>query len=363
VLDESILVLSIVVLSGGKSVLRIFIAATVFYLVPELLRGFKEYRLLVFGAFLVLFPVYENRFREIAITLRGYVARLLPKHLLESKKDSYDNFKPDYSPILIRKENVSLKLCGVTKNFAGLRALDNISFERHLSKTITALIGPNGAGKTTLFNCLSGIERTTEGTISFGTINDINYVPAYELAVSGIGRTFQNVRLFKTMSVYQNVMVGCFCGKTIPFWQSLIGTKKYKDFMTACSSKADYYIELLGLVPLRHANVCGLPFGLQRKVEIARALAVEPSFLLLDEVASGLNDGEKKELANTLRNLTQTLGISIFLVEHDMPFVMDLAEHIIVLDSGKIIAEGTPHLISKDQQVIEAYLGNPYAVG
>ncbi|MBF0466696.1 MAG: ATP-binding cassette domain-containing protein [Nitrospirae bacterium] len=363
VLDESILVLSIVVLSGGKSVLRIFIAATVFYLIPELLRGFKEYRLLIFGGFLVVFPIYEYRINSLVLLIKKRMGYFL-EDLTHANTEVYDEYtNGNYCPSVVNGEKAFLRVHGVSKNYYGLMALKNISFDKLLSSNITALIGPNGAGKTTLFNCLSGIERFSEGSISFGAIDNTIKLPAFVLAANGIARTFQNVRLFRTMDVFQNILIGCFCGKKIPFWSALCGTKKYKTFMAECNRKADYYVNMLGLLPVRKDKVGNLPFGLQRKVEMARALAVEPKLLLLDEVVSGLNDAEKKEIAAILRRITKELGVSMLIVEHDMPFVLGLAEHVIVLDSGVIIAEGAPEEVSNNKKVIEAYLGEAYANG
>ena len=356
VLDESILVLSIVVLSGGKSVFRIFIAAALFYLVPELLREFKEYRLLIFGGFLIFFPIYEEKAVKLFSSLKRKASTTTDKPTVEATGHNY-------TPPISGNESLELKVSSVTKEFSGLTALDNVSFEQGLSKNVVGLIGPNGAGKSTLFNCLSGIEKITHGAISMGSLGRIEKMPPYVLASKGIGRTFQNVRLFKSMTVSQNILIGCYCGKAVSLSSALFKTKEFKQFINDSIEKADYYLDMLGLLPYKNQSVGSLPIGSQRKVEIARALATEPKLLLLDEVASGLNDAEKKDLIAVFQLITKKMGISILLVEHDMPFVLGLAEQIIVLDSGAMIAQGSPAEVSKDKKVIDAYLGASYALG
>jgi branched-chain amino acid transport system ATP-binding protein len=349
-------VLSIVVLSGGKSVRRIIIAAAIFYLIPELLRGFKEYRLLIFGAFLIVFPVYEDRLKNF-----DFFSRKQPSQPGIKAEVAVSNVMVSVPAERTTDRNLVVK--GLTKEYSGLKALDNVTLERQLSRNITGLIGPNGAGKTTFFNCLSGLEKPTLGTISFCDIENIAEKQPYELAKSGIGRTFQNVRLFKTMSVFQNVLIGSYCGWHIPFVSSLLRNKKYREFTRHRAEHALTCINLMGLATYKDQNISTLPFGVQRKVEIARALATKPKLLLLDEVASGLNDAEKRELSDRLKKITLEMGLSILLVEHDMSFVLGLAEHIIVLDAGKVIAQGLPGEVAKNEKVIESYLGTAYACG
>ena len=348
VLDESILILSIVVLAGGKSLPRIFLASAILYLLPELLRGCYQYRTLIFGILLIGFTIGEHRF---AYLLRKNKKQAPLPDIFQHKKatKALSGFSDSYS--ILKVENV-------IKNFSGLRALNGVSFSIKLGGTIHALIGPNGAGKTTLFNCLSGLEKVDSGKLYLGGVGELSRLKPFQIARLGLGRTFQRVHVFKSMTVRQNVLLGSFCGRRIPTVSTLWQGKRVKNFWNSCNQTAESCIGLVEIQDYSELPVSSLPIGIQRKVEIARALALDPQILLLDEIASGLNDAEKKELAITLKNLTDKYGISIIVVEHDMGFVMNLADNIIVLDSGEVLAEGKPSEISSDERVTNAYLGS-----
>lgn len=247
-----------------------------------------------------------------------------------------------------------LQIEKVSKQFGGVAALSEVTLDVEEHR-ITALIGPNGAGKTTLFNIIAGSIPPTSGTIRLvGQV--LNGTEAHQRVRLGIGRTFQNALLFDQMTVLENVMVGyqthshagfLACGLRLP------GMRREEELIYLEAMK---YLNLVGLG--HHANelASSLPFGQQRLVAIARALAAEPSLLLLDEPAAGLNALEKNDLIELVRRLLE-MGITVLIVEHDMTLVMQLAEHIIVLDSGRKIAEGTPAEIRRNRTVINAYLG------
>ncbi len=241
---------------------------------------------------------------------------------------------------------------GVSKRFGGLWALREVSFEVREGE-IHALIGPNGAGKTTMFNIINGFLKPTSGKVYFQG-KRIDGLRPSRIALMGIGRTFQIVRVFPQMSVLENVLAGL--GKDIyPTFRVFSEVVKDPERV----ERAEEILKLCGLE--EHANrlASTLPLGLQRSLEIARALATSPKLLLLDEPASGLNDQETEELAALIRRI-RDMGVTVFFIEHDMKFTMNLADVITVLDYGEKIAEGKPEEIAKSERVIEAYLGSDF---
>ena len=242
----------------------------------------------------------------------------------------------------------------LTKSFGGLVALDKVDLTIESGK-ITAVIGPNGAGKTTLFNLIAGTYPVSDGSILFRG-KALGKMPAHKRAGLGIVRTFQHVHLFGNMTVLENVMTGQHTRSRYGFLEAALRLPKSYREEEAISLKAMRYLNLVGLGTHAEQNALSLPLGQQKLLAIARALATEPYLLLLDEPGAGLNRLEKQELSDLIHRIRE-LGVSVILVEHDMPLVMGLAEWIIVLDSGRKIAEGTAAQVQKDRRVISAYLG------
>ncbi len=248
-----------------------------------------------------------------------------------------------------------LQTVGLSKSFAGLQALQDISLSVRRGE-ILGLIGPNGAGKTTCFNLLTGFQVPTTGRITFQT-QDITGKPPARIARLGLARTFQNIRVFASLSVLENVLAGAQMRTHISLWQTLISGPALRNLETQVTARAHELLELLNLTPYAGQPAASLPYGHQRRLEIARALATEPQLLLLDEPAAGMNPAESDALHQLILDLRTRFKLTILLVEHDMRLVMNLCERIIVLNYGQLIAEGKPDVVRADPQVIAAYLG------
>jgi branched-chain amino acid transport system ATP-binding protein len=243
----------------------------------------------------------------------------------------------------------------LTMKFGGLTAVDSVDFTIP-ENSVVSLIGPNGAGKTTFFNMLTGLYHPTSGELTF-VGNDTFGRPPHVIAELGMSRTFQNIRLFKEMSVVDNVLVGMHTRLKSGIVGMLLNSRSVREEERQAIVEARRLLRLVGL-PDRHNELAGnLPYGDQRRLEIARALASKPKVLLLDEPAAGMNHVETQKLAELIRELPQLTGASVLLIEHEMKLVMAISDRVTVLDYGKKIAEGTPEEIRKNPAVIEAYLG------
>lgn len=248
-----------------------------------------------------------------------------------------------------------LEVKNLTKHFGGLTAVGDVTMELHEGELV-GLIGPNGAGKTTLFNLLTGVYEPSEGTVTLdGTV--LNGKAPYTIASLGLSRTFQNIRLFKNMTVLENVLIGLGNQTKPHLLASFLRLPKFYSHEAELKEEALKLLAIFGLDTDSDTLAKNLPYGQQRRLEIVRALATKPKILFLDEPAAGMNPQETAELTALIRQIKDQFGITIILIEHDMSLVMEVTERIYVLEYGRLIAHGTPEEIKVNKRVIEAYLG------
>ena len=251
---------------------------------------------------------------------------------------------------------MSLSVVGVDLRFGGIHALRNVSFKAKAGE-VTAVIGPNGAGKTSVFNTISGFYRPNAGSVHLGE-EDITKVAVHARAKRGLARTFQNIALFHGLSVLENIKLGGHHTMQSGVFSALAYSKSMQEKELALREEVERrVIDFLELDHIRHQSVDVLPYGLQKRVELARALAMRPRVLMLDEPVAGMNREETEDMARFILDVQEEWGVTVLLVEHDMGMVMDISSHVVVLNFGQVIAAGTPAEVRAHPQVIEAYLG------
>jgi len=248
-----------------------------------------------------------------------------------------------------------LEISNLTKRFGGLAAVNDVSFSVP-DGGIVGLIGPNGAGKTTIFNLVTGVYSVTSGDVKFQGKSIVG-LPPFKIADKGITRTFQNIRLFKNLTVFENVLTACHMSAQYNLAETILRLPRFRKEEKMLYEKAENLLSIMGLTERRDLVANNLPYGMQRRLEIVRALALDPKLLLLDEPAAGMNPDETEQLMNLIGRIRKDFNLSVLVIEHHMDLIMGVCEHIVVLNFGLKLAEGKPEEVANNPKVVEAYLG------
>jgi len=364
-LEHSVMMLVMAVLGGNGSAIGSIVGAILLTLLPEVLRFLKDSYMMVYAAGIVFIMIFMPsgiaglvKNLPVSARLRGWwrdgsTAALLSAAAVSTLKNPAET-EPDPSSMCIESDQVLLTVKGLAKYFGGLRAVDGVDMEIRRGK-IHALIGPNGSGKTTILNMLSGLYVPTAGEILLEG-KAVSGRKSHYITVQGMARTYQNIRLFRELSVLENVLIGRHGQTRSGLLSSFFQLPAQKAEEAGMRQKALEMLAFVGLRGKEFATANSLPYGQQRMLELARALASDPKLLLLDEPAAGLNAAETEVLVELLFQICDR-GITILLVEHDMSLVMNVSDHITVLNFGKKIAEGSAEEVEHNQEVIDAYLG------
>lgn len=363
--NKSVELLVYVILGGARSLFGPVVGATVLVILPEFLKTIASYEfvpvaarpilehyLLFYGALLIIFLITMPDGMAGALKRIPGVARLLPRPSLPPVREvtalaSARSANGTARPALVVDD--------VRMHFGGLKAVDGVSLTIDPG-SIHGLIGPNGSGKSTIVNCLTGVYRPTGGVVRLGDV-PMNQLPPHSIAALGVTRTFQNIQLFRDLSVLENVMMGYHLRFRYGFFDLLLRTRRSVEEEERFRQQAMDLLTFLGLAHLADAEAQSLPYGLQRMVEIARALALDPAVLILDEPAAGIPAGEIAGVTSVIRRIRDA-GVTILVIEHHMDLVMDISDHVAALDYGRKIGEGTPEAIQANERVIVAYLGD-----
>ncbi|GAA4811772.1 branched-chain amino acid ABC transporter ATP-binding protein/permease [Streptomyces ziwulingensis] len=349
------ILLAMVIIGGRRSLVGCVVGAVGLTLVREWLSDFSTYAQLGYGVVVVLMVVFApTGLAGVPARLRALATRRRGERTARAELRPFTPYPAAEQPAAAR-EGVLLSVAGVTKQFRGLRALDEVTLAVD-SGEIRGIVGPNGSGKTTLFNVISGFYRATAGAVSFAGADTTTARP-YTLSLAGLARTFQNLRLFGQLTVAENILVALDRSRTRSLWQYALWQPGVLARERRLRARADEVLARYGLTDFAEADPSSLPYGIQRRIEIARAMAARPRLLLLDEPAAGLNGEEVRQLIGIVRSIRDS-GTTVVLIEHNMGLVMSLCEKVTVLSSGKVIAEGTPREVVSAPEVIEAYLGD-----
>ncbi|MEU1437045.1 branched-chain amino acid ABC transporter ATP-binding protein/permease [Streptomyces sp. NPDC005786] len=358
-LSNMFLLLAMVIIGGRRSLIGCVVGAVGLVLIREALVDFAVYAQLGYGIVVVLMVVFApTGIAGIPERIREAISRRRKNEDVRAPElGPYlpDAIPVDQAPSKGTDSGPALEISHVTKRFGALTALNDVSLTVEQGE-IRGIVGPNGSGKTTLFNVISGLYRPSEGQVA-GVGRDIGRARPYQLSLSGMARTFQNLRLFSQMTVRENILVVLDRSRTASVWQYAVWPVGVLSNEHRLQAEADRILKEYGLTAFADAHPQSLPYGIQRRIEIARAMAGRPSLLLLDEPAAGLNGEEVGQLSAIVRSIRDQ-GVTVVLIEHNMGLVMSLCERITVLATGTVIAEGTPAEVAATPEVIEAYLGD-----